>query len=231
MRTNYPFLFNSFSQKEDKKKNYLKSNQTFKSFLLIFILLNGLQNIYSQSNNCDDNASGQITVGSSCTSTTFNSINSTDYWDGASGCNASDVDDAWGWFIATATSTIITYTPTTEDAILTLFSGNCSTTMTALSCANANGNGQAETITYATTIGTKYRIRIQRNGSNSNMYGNICVYSSIPPVNDECSSATTLSCGTTNLSGTTLNSVSETHGSGCAMSNYGVWYTLWETEP
>lgn len=227
MRTNYPFLFNSFSQKEDKKKNYLKSNQIFKSFLLIFILLNGLQNIYSQSNNCDDNTSGQITVGSSCTSTTFNSINSTDYWDGASGCNASDVDDAWGWFIATATSTIITYTPTSEDAILTLLSGDCSTTMTALTCANANGSGQAETITYATTIGTKYRIRIQRNGSNSNMYGNICVYSPpTPPTNDACSSATALSCGTTNLSGTTLNSVSETHGSGCTMSNYGVWYTF-----
>jgi len=227
MRKNCIFQTCSFLLKKNEKEFCLKSSLIIKKVFLIFILLCGYQNIYSQSNDCDDNLSGQLIVGSSCSATVFNSTNDTDYWNSASGCNASDVDDAWGWFIATSTSTIITYTPTAlEDPVLTLFSGSCSTAMTALSCADSYGGAQAETITYATTIGTKYRIRIQRYASNSSMYGTICIYSPIPPVNDACSSATNLPCATTNLSGTTLNSVSETHNTGCSMSNYGVWYTF-----
>lgn len=226
MRKNYVFQTCSFLIKKSEK-NYLKSNILIKKVLLIFILLCGYQNIYSQSNDCDDNLSGQLIVGSSCSASVFNSTNDSDYWNSASGCNASDVDDAWGWFIATSTSTTITYTPTAlEDPVLTLFSGSCSTAMTSLSCADSYGGAQAETITYATTIGTKYRIRIQRYASNLSMYGTICIYSPIPPVNDACSSATNLPCATSNLSGTSLNSVSETHNTGCSMSNYGVWYTF-----
>src|SRR5690606_1619698 len=47
-----------------------------------------------------------------------------------------------------------------------------------------------------------------------------------PPTNDICSTATTLACGTNNLSGTTINTSSSPHGTSCSMSNYGVWYTF-----
>jgi hypothetical protein len=46
------------------------------------------------------------------------------------------------------------------------------------------------------------------------------------PVNDLCSNATPLPCGTTNLAGTTVGTTNITNVSGCTMSNYGVWYTF-----
>jgi hypothetical protein len=48
----------------------------------------------------------------------------------------------------------------------------------------------------------------------------------VAPLNNQCANATSLPCGTTNLAGTTVNAVSYAHGSGCTMSNYGVWYTF-----
>ncbi|MBU3659094.1 MAG: discoidin domain-containing protein [Flavobacteriales bacterium] len=46
------------------------------------------------------------------------------------------------------------------------------------------------------------------------------------PTNDLCSGATNLPCGTTNLAGTTVNSVSETPPASASTSNYGVWYSF-----
>jgi len=47
-----------------------------------------------------------------------------------------------------------------------------------------------------------------------------------PPANDACANATPLPCGTAGLAGTTVNCVSETPGTGCSVSAYGVWYTF-----
>ncbi|HNW88844.1 MAG TPA: T9SS type A sorting domain-containing protein [Bacteroidales bacterium] len=44
------------------------------------------------------------------------------------------------------------------------------------------------------------------------------------PANDACANATPLPCGTTNLAGSTISCVSETPGTGCTVSPYGVWY-------
>ena len=52
----------------------------------------------------------------------------------------------------------------------------------------------------------------------------VTVTTACPPANDDCANATLLPCGTTNLAGTTVNSVSETLGFNCALSKYGVWY-------
>ncbi|MEO7172736.1 fibronectin type III domain-containing protein [Flavobacterium sp.] len=175
------------------KKNYLikknifatigvvfKKNKFFINAPLLFLFLFFISNAYGQSNGCaTSGAAGQLTVGTSCSSISFDSTVNTDYWDSATGCNASDNDDAWGWFDATSTSTIITYN-SSNDAILHLFTGSCSTSMTALACANNTTTGD-ETITYATTIGVRYLIRIQRYNSNNNMSGTICVYNAPPP--------------------------------------------------
>jgi hypothetical protein len=45
-------------------------------------------------------------------------------------------------------------------------------------------------------------------------------------VNDECSDAIALACGTTGLTGTTVGSVVESPSTPWFMSNYGVWYTF-----
>jgi hypothetical protein len=173
-----------------------------KNLLLTIVLALVLGFVYGQQDNCDDLVAGQLTVNTSCTPIAFNSTNSTDYWDSPAGCSAADEDDAWGWFIATSTSTTITYTPTTQDAILTLLTGACSPTMGYLVCSNIGGAGVTETITYATTIGTKYRVRIQRNGSNNDMNGTICVYS--PITGDNCTNAQDLSTLTSPYSATTV---------------------------
>lgn len=154
-----------------------------KKLLLLSLLFFFTFQAFSQRNSCDDNAAGEITVGASCVLQAWDSSNNTDYWNGAAGCGATDVDDVWGWFDATSALTTISYTPDTEDAILTLLTGPCVTLMGSLDCSNVGGNGVTETITYATTIGVRYRVRVQRNGSNANMTGDICVYNSTPPCN------------------------------------------------
>lgn len=158
---------------------YMKRTLPRLKTLIVFLAVFSFHNGFGQlTNGCGDGAAGQLTVGASCSLVTFNLSTNTDYWNGASGCNAGDYDDVWGWFDAVSTSTTITYQPANNrDAILHLFTGTCDPNMTALDCSNVGGNGVAETITYATTIGTRYRIRIQRNNSNSDMNGTICVYS------------------------------------------------------
>lgn len=127
-------------------------------------------------NNCGY-AGTALTVGASCTTVDFNSTNNSNLWTSAAGCNASpSYDDAWWWFTATSTSTTITYN-SANDAILHLLTGACSATMGYLACSDNTSSGN-ETITYATTIGTNYAIRIQRYNSDNNMNGTICVYSS-----------------------------------------------------
>jgi len=193
-------------------------NSTQKPFLTkvlliaLFLLFNYS---YSQTNNCNNTAGGEITVGTSCVTQIMNSTNNTDYWNGATGCSAGDEDDVWMWFTATATSTTITYSPDTEDAILHLFEGACATGMTSLACSDNIGNGVAETITYATTISNTYRIRVQRWNSDADMTGNICVYSAPPSY---CIPAPTSvdGNGITNVTFSTVNNTT-----GAEAGNYG----------
>ncbi|HBG71709.1 MAG: hypothetical protein A2W93_06640 [Bacteroidetes bacterium GWF2_43_63] len=65
------------------------------------------------------------------------------------------------------------------------------------------------------------------NAGGAGASGYIRITYTLPaPANDLCANATALPCGTTNLAGTTVNTVSETAGTGCTMSTYGVWYTF-----
>ena len=78
--------------------------------------------------------------------------------------------------------------------------------------------------------GTQYYFWVRSNcgGSQSSWAGSSTFTTTIPPpTNDACSAATSLPCATTNLAGTTVNSVSETApGGGGLASNFGVWYTF-----
>lgn len=160
-----------------KHNNIMKLKYTLSIFSLLIFNINS----YSQTQNCNNNAGGELTVNSTCVTSSMPSTNSTDYWDGAAGCNAGDRDDVWAWFTATSTSTTITYTPASNrDAILTLFDGiACSPTMPRIACSDNVGNGIPETIVWVTTVGNNYRIRVQRSGSNNNMTGDICVYNTV----------------------------------------------------
>jgi len=206
-------------------KNWKNSTTTW---LVALFMLCGISNVFGQRSDCDSNAGGQLTVNSTCTFQTWDSNNNTDYWNSAAGCNAADRDDAWGWFDATSTSTTITYSPDSEDAVLTLFQGACSATMASVACADAFGAGGDETITFATTIGQRYRVRIQRYNSDGNMTGDICVYSPVPPpANDVCSGAITLTSNTTctTTTGSTTGATDNNETGDCTTgTENAVWY-------
>lgn len=165
------------------------------SILLLFSLLTG----FAQENDCVTSGAGQLTVENACNLTTFDSSNNTDYWNSATGCNATDGDDAWGWFVGTGNDVTISYTPDSRDAILTVFTGSCSTSMSSLACADAAGAGGTETITISTTLGQVYMVRIERSGSDNSMTGDICIYDPLLPApggGTSCSDAVTLTPGT-----------------------------------
>ena len=144
-----------------------------------------------------------LTVGTQCVATTMNSTNSTNSNPGA-GCGIQNRDDAWATFQATATITVIEYQPTTEDAILHVFSGSCGS-LVQEGCADAYWGGFSEVVVINTTVSDWYYIRIQRYQSNGNMNGEVCVWSNIP-ANETCAGAVSIdvngACLTNRLHGT-----------------------------
>ena len=181
---------------------------------------------------CSFAAGAQYTVNTSCTYQTFDKPGSfgADINPGGS-CSSGNFDDAFGWFTATGTTTNITFNPSnnSHDAIIHLWSGTTCGGLTYVNCSNSTGSGN-ETLTQTTTIGTRYLIRIQRNGTNNGMDGSICIWSTPPaPSNDNPCSATSLTVATT-CSYTAATNVSATNTAGvpaptCANYTGGdVWF-------
>jgi hypothetical protein len=78
------------------------------------------------------------------------------------------------------------------------------------------------------TAGVTYYIMLDDENTTANT-GTISITcpTVAGPANDDCVNATPLPCGTSNLAGTTVNSVSETApGGGGLASNFGVWYSF-----
>lgn len=144
------------------------------------------------------------------------------------GCVGTADDDVWYTFTATATSHIITVTPSAGmDPVLQLFSGDCAT-LTSINCMDQGFTGEAETI-YATglTIGVVYKIRIYHyfTGFGSGTF-TVCITTAPPaPSNDNCSSATLLNVNATCVAtaGTTISATQSQPG--CAgTADDDVWY-------
>ncbi len=137
-------------------------------------------------------------------------------------------DDVWYSFVAPGPSVIVnfTYVSGATDIYWQAFSGSCGSTMTSIACSDANAGG---TLTGLTT-GATYYIRLYTFSSAVSTVQNICLQTPPPPPsNDLCSAATTITCSTTGLAGTTVNTVPEsTTPPVCSgsISAYGVWYTF-----
>jgi hypothetical protein len=178
----------------------------------------------------NDNCSGAfpltVNSGTTCVSTTTASSNNATQ--SLTGCSGNADDDVWFSFIATSTSHSITVTPNSlSNVVFQVFSGSCGS-LTTNTCVNSTTGSNAESsIITGLTNGTTYFVRVYSNGNSTNSGTfTICVTTPpTPPANDNCSNATPLPCGTSNLAGTTVASISETAPSGCA-SAYGVWYTF-----
>jgi len=77
--------------------------------------------------------------------------------------------------------------------------------------------------------GTQYYFWVRSNcgGSQSSWAGSSTFTTTIPPPsNDLCSGATNLPCGTSNLAGTTVGTVSETAPNASTSGTRGVWYSF-----
>jgi len=185
----------------------------------------------AQTNGCSDAAGGQYTSSATCVYSAFDSDGNTDYWNGATGCGATDNDDAWGWFVATNNYTTVQYNPNNNhNPILTLFDGtvgNCSVTMPSIACANAYGNGGTEALTIPTVIGHRYRIRLQRQGSDNDMNGDICIRGTAtpPPVNNTCSLPNPI------CSGSPISFIANAGGNPASVVNPGNAYGCLDSSP
>lgn len=139
---------------------------------------------------CGYPAISQIPVGTTCTPQPFVKLDAYTATMNPTGCGAGNYDDAFGWFTATETTTLIHYDPDgNQRAILHVFTGTCGS-LTQVGCVDAGANGNNATITLSTVVGTNYLIRVQLRNANTEMNGTICV--SRPLVNNECSGATEL---------------------------------------
>ncbi|MBL7982005.1 MAG: hypothetical protein JNL52_09370 [Flavobacteriales bacterium] len=202
-----------------------------RSALMVAILaLSGQVSAQIATDACGYNAGNEYPVGTSCTTTAFNKPTSFTQTFTPTGCSGSNNDDAWGWFTATGYTTIITYTPSSGNPILHLFTGACGS-LTQVACANNGGNGAAETITYTTTPGVNYMVRMQANASNNAITGTICIYTPAAPANDDPCGATSIGLNTScsNTATTSLYASATTAVPDPPCANYGgrdVWYSF-----
>jgi hypothetical protein len=94
--------------------------------------------------------------------------------------------------------------------------------------SNIAGATSTSLSTSATST-TYYQLVTTCSNSGQSNTTNVVSYSIScnSPSNDACANSTNLPCATYNLSGTTINSISETPPGGCSnVNNYGVWYTF-----
>lgn len=139
---------------------------------------------------CGFPAISQIPVSANCTPQPFVKPDAYTATYTATGCGAGNFDDAFGWFTATSTSTLINYDPdNNQRPILHVYSGTCGS-LTQVGCIDAGVNGNNATLTLATTVGANYLIRIQLRGADTEMNGTICI--TAPITNNECAGATDL---------------------------------------
>ena len=146
---------------------------------------------------------------------------------GEDNCLGTEDDDVWFSFTATSTAhtfDLINITGSTTDLYHVIYDGACGSLGVPLLCSDPESSALS-----GLTIGNTYIVQVYSDtatiGQTSSF--NLCIGTPPPPPgNDSCSTATTLACATTNLAGTTVSTLDTPHGTGCSMSNYGVWYTF-----
>ena len=186
--------------------------KTAKNIILIVLTFFSFTNAFSQD---ECSLATTITPGTTCTYTTFDMPGTlTKSTNALSGCTATSVlDDAWAKFVATGTASTVKYQNTSRDAAIWIYRGTCASLVYVGCVDNIAGQG-VEEITFASTIGTTYYIRVGRvsGNSTSNMTGSICVVTGNLLENDDPCGATLLSANasfsySTNVMATTTAGV------------------------
>lgn len=196
---------------------------------LLTLIGTGVDKALAQSSNTCG-AANLFTVGTSCSYSNFDvaSTYSATYNPGT--CNSGNFDDGWGRFVATNTTTTVTFDPDDNHRpVLHVFTGTCTSSLTQVACVDAGSSGTNASVTFTTVVGTTYYFRVQRQASNSTMDGRICVWS--PPPNDEPCTAIALPVNTTCTNTLGYNSgataTASNPATGCGQYSGGdVWYSF-----
>ena len=184
----------------------------------------------TSSDNCSYAAANQYTVNTTCVFQTLNKPAAYVANYNPATCGAGAFDDAFGWFQATSTTTVVTFDPLLGlDPILHVFTGACGGPYTQIGCANNGGNGANETVVLTTVIGTNYLIRIQRAASNNAMDGSICIHAPLAN-NDPCGAVPlTVNVSCTNTASTNAGASATTGVPAPTCANYtgsDVWFSF-----
>jgi hypothetical protein len=111
--------------------------------------------------------------------------------------------DGWGWFTATTTISNVEYVNKNGDAMIFIYSGTCAG-LVQIACADDWIVNNPEIVTFPTTVGSNYYVRIVSKATANTMLGSICVWGTVipppcspVPANDDPCSAINLTVGAT----------------------------------
>ncbi|HUR66985.1 MAG TPA: T9SS type A sorting domain-containing protein [Chitinophagaceae bacterium] len=129
--------------------------------------------------------------------------------------------DVWYTVVGTGANITAILCGSAYDTKIDVYTGNCG----ALVCVGGNDDfcGLQSQFSWATTLGTVYRIRVHGFGGAT---GAFTLNIACQPVNDACSGAININCGQS-INGTTVGgSIDVVPFCGFAVSTSGVWYTF-----
>lgn len=200
----------------------MNKNLSLAALVLFTVLFSA--RLFSQADLCSNATS--ITPGTTCVNTAFSIPNTFGTELTTPGCTTSH-KDGWYQFTASATSATITANNTNKDMGLAVYTSCTAASFVTGSCVDAVSGVGTESVVIATTVGTTYYIRVMRtNTGTGTMSGNICVkIPNTPPANDQCSGATTVTCGGTYIGSTSLATSTGDPGT-CNVTTAapGVWF-------
>lgn len=190
---------------------------------------------FAQPANDNPCAATSLTIGASCTYTTYtNAAATASAGVPAPGCASYSGGDVWFSVVVPANGqvTVDMSTGVMTDSGLAFYTGTCGS-LTLLSCdddSSPNGNMSMIAAT-GLTAGSTLFIRVWEFGNNNNGTFGICVTSPVPLTNDDPCTAQSLTVGTScsYTAGTTVGSTNSSGvpAPGCASySGPDVWYSI-----
>ncbi len=170
------------------------------SLLFVFLIFATKTFCQTPSNTCSTSAFQQLPVNNfPCTNATLLPWNiNTNITAPSPVCNGvtGAGRDGWGWFTATTTISNVEYANKNGDAMVFIYSA-CGGALVA--CADDWIINNPEILTFPTTVGSNYYIRIVSKNSSNTMLGSICVWGTVipppcmpVPANDDPCNAITL---------------------------------------
>lgn len=213
-----------------------RSNKLKKGTLLLFLFFNSI-NVFAQPSNDDPCSATPLTVGTSCSYSSYtNAAATASAGVPAPGCASYSGGDVWFSITVPASGqvTINSLEGVMTDAGMAVYSGTCGS-LTLIECDDDDSpNGYMSMIALSgQTPGNTLWIRFWEYGNNNNGTFSICSYNPAPPPpsNDDPCSATTLTVGAT-CSYSTYTNLNATASSGvpapgCASYSGGdVWFSV-----